>query len=335
MKSITISKDNESKRLNRFLFSYFNNATEGFIYKMLRKKNIVLNDKKASGNEILKEGDVVSVYFSDETYEKFKSSNDTRFDNIDLDENMVLDKSDIVYEDENIIVINKKQGILSQKSKKDDISINELALNYLYIKGEASGESLKSFVPSITNRLDRNTGGLLIFAKNHKIAMAISKMFSENKIDRYYKALCFGDAKFVFNDKESVIVSSDYKKDEKENKAIISNTMFIEASDITSEISKSKIVTRFKILNSNKETSEIEAKLETGKSHQIRAQLSNLGLPIVGDTKYIDRDTVNKNLIESFKSKGIKHQVLNAYKIIFNTFEDEELSYLNNKEFKI
>ena len=261
MKNITISKDNESKRLNRFLFSYFGNASESFIYKMLRKKNIVLNDKKASGSEILKEGDIISVYFSDETFEKFKSGHDDRFDNIKFDNKNVLNKEDIVFEDENIIVINKRAGILSQKSQKDDISINEMALNYMYLNKEIDGEKLKNFVPSILNRLDRNTSGLIIFGKNYKVSKLISFMFAENKIERYYTALCYFDAKCAFSGKEDVIVSSDYIKDENENKACLSNTKFISENEIEKEIKNSKIVTRFKIINSSSNSSKIEAKL--------------------------------------------------------------------------
>ena len=335
MKNITISKDNESKRLNRFLFSYFGNASEGFIYKMLRKKSIVLNDKKASGSEILKEGDIVSVYFSDETFEKFKSSYDDRFDNIKFDAKNVLDKNDIVYEDVNIIVINKKKGILSQKSKKDDISINEMALNYMYLNKEIDGEKLKNFVPSILNRLDRNTSGLIIFGKNYKVSKLISLMFSENKIERYYTALCYFDAKRAFSGKEDVIVSSDYIKEEKENKASLSNTKFISEEEIENEIKNSKIVTRFKIIDTSSILSKIEAKLETGKSHQIRAQLFNLNLPIVGEMKYTNNDDKALAEIKNKYYKNVNGQMLCATKIIFKKIEDSEYSYLSDKVFSI
>lgn len=335
MKNITISKDNESKRLNRFLFSYFGNASESFIYKMLRKKNIVLNDKKASGSEILKEGDIVSVYFSDETFDKFKSSYDDRFDNIKFDSKNVLDKEDIVFEDENIIVINKKKGILSQKSQKDDISINEMALNYMYLNKEIDGEKLKNFVPSVLNRLDRNTSGLIIFGKNYKVSKLISLMFAENKIERYYTALCYFDAKCAFSGKEDVIVSSDYIKDENENKACLSNTKFISENEIEKEINNSKIVTRFKIINSSSTSSKIEAKLETGKSHQIRAQLFNLNLPIIGETKYINMNDDAINKIKNEHYKNINGQLLCASKIIFGNIEDSEFNYLSGKIFSI
>lgn len=335
MKNITISKDNESKRLNRFLFSYFGNASEGFIYKMLRKKNIVHNGKRANGSEILKEGDIISVYFSDETFEKFKSSYDDRFDNIKFDTKNVLDKKDIVYEDENIIVINKKKGVLSQKSKKDDISINEMALNYMYLNKEIDGDTIKNFTPSILNRLDRNTSGLIIFGKNHKIAKLISHMFAENKIERYYTALCYFDARMVFSGCNNIIVSSDYIKDEKENIAHLSNTKFINENEIEDEIKNSKIVTRFKIIEASNISSKIEAKLETGKSHQIRAQLFGLNLPIVGEIKYTNND--DKALIEIKNKyyKNINGQMLCATKIIFGKVDDSEFNYLSDKIFSI
>lgn len=338
MKNITISKDNESKRLNRFLFSYFGSASEGFIYKMLRKKNIVLNDKKASGNEILKEGDIISVYFSDETFEKFKSGHDDRFDNIKFDCKNVLDKKDIVFEDDNIIVINKRAGILSQKSQKDDVSINEMALNYMYLNKEIDGEKLKNFVPSILNRLDRNTSGLIIFGKNYKVSKLISLMFAENKIERYYIANCYFDARRAFSGKGDVIVSSDYIKDEFENKACLSNTKFISENEIENEIKNNKIVTRFKIINSSSTSSKIETKLETGKSHQIRAQLFCLNLPIIGEAKYINYNDTALCEIRNKYYKNINGQLLCAYKIILGNIEDasdSEFNYLSGKNFSI
>ncbi len=200
MKKITISKDNESKKLIRFLSTYLKEATDSFLYKMLRKKNIVLNDKKALGSEILKEGDEISIYFSDETLAKFIGS--TKELNIS-DRRNILDKKYIIYEDENIIVINKPQGVLSQKSDNVDISINELALNYMHSNNEIDIENLSIFTPSIVNRLDRNTGGLIIFAKKYKIARKLSDMFSANKIDRYYIAYSYNLGQNIFDNKKN------------------------------------------------------------------------------------------------------------------------------------
>ena len=211
MKKIIISKDNESKKLIRFLSAYFKEATTGFLYKMLRKKNIVLNDKKALGSETLKEGDEISIYFSDETLNKFIG------DSKELDisnTKKILDKNYIIYEDENIIVINKPQGILSQKSEDKDISINEMALNYMFSNNEIDKESLSIFTPSIVNRLDRNTGGLIIFAKKYKIARKLSDMFSQSRIDRYYIAYSYNLGQNIFDDKDEFVAVSDYKKEQ-------------------------------------------------------------------------------------------------------------------------
>ena len=333
MKKITISKDNESKKLIRFLSAYFKEATTGFLYKMLRKKNIVLNDKKALGSETLKEGDEISIYFSDETLNKFIG------DSKELDisnTKKILDKNYIIYEDENIIVINKPQGILSQKSEDKDISINEMALNYMFSNNEIDKESLSIFTPSIVNRLDRNTGGLIIFAKKYKIARKLSDMFSQSRIDRYYITYSYNLGQNIFDDKDEFVAVSDYKKDEKNNMAILSNTHIYDKSINTSDVlDEGKIATKFKLLSKSDLYFVIEAMLYTGKSHQIRSQLNDIGLPIIGEVKYINlSDSKIKNMKEKYFNK-IKHQVLFSNKIVFGDFNDEEFSYLNGKKFEI
>lgn len=333
MKKITISKDNESKKLIRFLSTYLKEATDSFLYKMLRKKNIVLNDKKALGSEILKEDDEISIYFSDETLAKFIGS--TKELNIS-DRRNILDKKYIIYEDENIIVINKPQGVLSQKSDNDDISINELALNYMYSNNEIDIENLSIFTPSIVNRLDRNTGGLIIFAKKYKIARKLSDMFSANKIDRYYITYSYNLGQNIFDNNNTIVVISDYKKDEKNNIAILSNThIYDENVKIGDTLGDGQIATRFKLLSKSDLYFMIEAMLYTGKSHQIRSQLYDIGLPIIGESKYINLNDKKINNIKEKYFNKIKHQVLFSNRIILGDFDDEEFSYLSRKKFEI
>lgn len=336
MKSIIVSSDNESKKLKKFLQTYLRDATEGFIYKMLRKKNILLNEKKADGSEVLKCGDVVSIYFSDETIEKFRGTKAKSIVTNKIYKNNILDEKIIVYEDSNIIIINKPQGILSQKSTKKDLSINEMALNYMLKKKEIDEKSLNFFVPSVMNRLDRNTGGLIIFAKNYKIAKAISTMFNNNQIQRFYTAICYKNAKKVFANRNSIIVTSSYIKNKFENIVDISNLTISNDTSIEMIHSQDKnlIATKFTLIKSNEVYSVIEAMLLTGKSHQIRAQLFKIGLPIVGEIKYINSNDIEIVNIKNRYFKEIKHQLLFATKIIFNTFDDE-FSYLNNKNFSI
>ena len=167
LKELVINKNEANQRADKFLKKYLCNANTSFIYKMIRKKNITLNDKKMTGNEMLSNGDKIKIFFSDETLEKFTANKNKiktnlpndRFDKINIGKY-------IIYEDENVIFLNKPVGMLSQKAKQDDVSANEYLIEYLINKKELSIDDLNRFKPSVCNRLDRNTSGLLIFGKS-------------------------------------------------------------------------------------------------------------------------------------------------------------------------
>lgn len=297
MKEYTIGAGEEGIRLDKQLLKILNTAGTGFIYKMLRKKNITLNDKKASGNEHLKAGDIIKVYLSDETFRKF--STDKSLDLIAVNDNKenksITDR--IVYEDDDIILVNKPAGLLSQKARSEDISLNDLCLSYLIRKGEVNDASLKLFKPSICNRLDRNTSGLVIFAKNYKAAALFSTAIKDRTIRKYY--LCPVKGRI---DKEST-VSAYLSKDEKSNK--------VSMSDVPLKGS-SKVSTAYKPLRYNDKYTLLLVELITGKSHQIRAQMSYLGHPLIGDHKYGDKELNDKIKL----CYGINSQALHAYKLI-------------------
>ena len=154
MQEIKITENQAGQRFDKFLFKYFKEATSGFIYKMLRKKNIVLNGKKSDGKEKLNVGDSIKIFMADDTILKFRG--ETKVDivkPIDLD---------IVYEDDNVLIINKQSGMLSQKAEASDVSVNEYIISYLVSTNKLSEEQLKTFKPGVCNRLDRNTSGLII-----------------------------------------------------------------------------------------------------------------------------------------------------------------------------
>ena len=156
MKELTIGKNEKGQRLDKFLQKYLKEASKGFLYKMLRKKNITLNGKKAQGNEMLEEGDLVKLFLSDETVAKFQGKREAvRYPVTDLD---------IIYEDEDVVLINKKAGMLSQKAAPQDVSLVEYFLGYLQEKGE--WDPNQSFTPGICNRLDRNTSGMVVAGKS-------------------------------------------------------------------------------------------------------------------------------------------------------------------------
>lgn len=305
MKEVIIDKNDSGQRLDRFLKKYLKEASNGFIYKMLRKKNIKINNKKGEPNYIINEGDVIQLYLSDETIEKFKGKNRVEKSKFALN---------IIYEDDNIILINKPVGILSHSANKEyGNNIVDGMIHYLYQKGEYNPRVEKTFKPSICNRLDRNTSGIIIGAKNHTALKAINASIKEGNIHKYYKTIVKGIVK-----KEGILKGY-LTKDEELNKVKISQEKAHNSKEI---------ITQIKVIKTTKEYSLLEIKLITGRTHQIRAHLSNIGHPVIGDIKYGNK-TVNRYFRENF---GLESQFLHAYKIVFSNL-NSPLEYLNNREF--
>ncbi|MBO6242556.1 MAG: RluA family pseudouridine synthase [Butyrivibrio sp.] len=310
MKEIKITANQENKRLDSFLKSYLSNASGSFIYKMLRKKNITLNDKKADGKEKLQVGDTIKIYFSDETLNKFVGQNKEKTSGFGSDTFKGLNV-EVIYEDENVVFVNKPAGLLSQKAEKNDISLNDWLISYLMDKGEVSRESLLTYKPSICNRLDRNTSGLVICAKSLSGARAMNNMLKDRTLDKYYRTIVSGKVD------KAIRLKGYLYKDESQNKVFIKN------SDPKDE-RYSYIETEYVPLKYNEDLnfSLLEVKLITGKPHQIRAHLSSIGHPLVGDIKYGGK-----------KFKNINYQILHSFCISFPADMSGELSYLAGKKF--
>ncbi len=309
MKEIVIGANEEGKKLDRFLDAYLKNASKGFIYKMLRKKNITLNNKKADGGEILSSGDVIKIFFSDETFDKFKGSGggDESFKGA----MKAIGDLDIIYEDDNILLINKRAGVLSQKADQDDLTLNEYLLDYLSEKGEVTSESLSTYRPSICNRLDRNTSGIVICAKSLLGARTMNSLIKDRKVDKYYQTIVSGRLS------ESLVLKGYLNKDERSNKVSVQKKA-------PSDGSHSYIETWYRPLRylDKQDLTLLEVKLITGKPHQIRAHLSSIGHPIVGDIKYGGQ-----------KIRGQNSQILHCYKVSFPEIEDKNMNYLSGREF--
>ena len=312
MKEIIIGINEEGKRLDGFLKSYLPNASKGFIYKMLRKKNITLNGAKADGLEKLQKDDSIKIFFSDETLDKFrgsaKSAGSVDVSAIDLSK---YGDVEVIFEDDHILFLSKPAGLLSQKAEQGDISINDYLIDYLLVKGSVTGESLETYRPSICNRLDRNTSGLVICAKSLVGARTMNNMLSDRTLDKYYVAVVSG----LIDQKEHL--RGYLSKDES------SNTVKILKEDPHDD-NFSFIETSFEPVHYSKDTDTtvLMVKLITGKPHQIRAHLAHTGHPIVGDRKYGGRSV-----------KSVTRQLLHSYKLIFPKDMPEELSDISGKEF--
>lgn len=301
MKEFTINANEAGQRFDKYLKKLLKEANTSFIYKMLRKKNIVLNGKKADGTEKLNVGDEVKLFLADETFDKFHGAAAST-KQFEAYTQIPAKKLDIVYEDDDVIIMNKPVGMLSQKAKPEDISANEYIIAYLLQSGSLKQEDLNTFKPSICNRLDRNTSGLLIAGKTLKGLQEMSEALKERSAQKYYRCIVSGTLK------EKTYLKGYLSKDERTNKVTIYKT---KPTDPTIECLP--IETEYRPFTSVNGYTELEVHLITGRSHQIRAHLASIGHPIIGDTKY---GSSKVNEIFGCECR-LKSQLLHAYRIQF------------------
>lgn len=286
MKEIMIGKNQYGQRLDKFLIKYMRAASRGFIYKMLRKKNIKLNGKRAEGGEKLSEGDVVTLYFSEETLLKFTGQAH--------EDSGIVQGTEvpfaIIYENEHIALIDKPAGMLSQKASRSDTSLAEYFQSY-------AGGAGEGFSPGICNRLDRNTSGIVIAGKTLIGLQTMSELLRERKIEKNYIAVVKGVIE------KGKIAEGWLIKDTKVNKARISDRRIPDSAYIK---------TGYEPLGTDGVYTLLKVRLFTGKPHQIRSYLSSIGHPVAGDAKYGGRI-----------SEGPVHrQLLHAWELCFPEMEE-------------
>lgn len=305
MKSFVISKNDAGQRLDKFVLKAAKGLSKSLMYKYIRKKYIKVNKKRAEINYMLLENDVVEMYINDEF---FKEKN--------TDFKLIAYKPDlkIVYEDENVLLVDKKAGVIvhSDDNEGRDTLINQVLL-YLYQKGEYLPEKENSFTPSLCNRLDKNTGGIVIVAKNAVSQRELYEIIKKRQIKKLYFAMVKG-----VPTPKSATISGYLKKDSQNNIVTVKDEPFEDAKQIK---------TKYKVLMSKNGYSLVEVDLITGRTHQIRAHMAHIGHCVVGDTKY--------GRLKDFSDTPFKHQALYSYSLSFEVEPEYSLSYLNGKIFNV
>lgn len=304
MKQIIITGNEAGQRLDKLLGKYLNLAGKGFLYKMMRKKNITLNGKKCDGSEKLAEGDEIRLFLSDETIDKFSQVKVQK---------VQKKKLDIIYEDDHILLINKPSGMLSQKAKDSDESLVEYLIDYLLDSGQLTREELRSFRPSVCNRLDRNTSGLVAAGKSLAGLQMLSAAFKERSLHKYY--LCIVSGKLEGKQR----LNGYLKKDERTNQVSITKEETPDSSPICTEYEPLQYQAGYTLL---------KVALITGRTHQIRAHLASIGHPIAGDYKY-GKPSVNAQVKQLYH---VQSQLLHSYELIFPQLP-ELFDYLSGKTF--
>ena len=307
MRELIIGKNDAGQRLDKFITKTLD-LPMSLLYKSIRLKKIKVNRKRAENNTILHEGDTIQCFLAEEFFEKRVS--ESSFENISV-------KLDIIYEDENIMLLNKRPGVSVHEDENG--STNTLITHiqaYLYQKGEYRPDEEQSFAPALCNRIDRNTGGIVIAAKNAESLRVMNEKIKQREIDKFYLAAVHGIPK-----PERATIKGYLLKDEKQN--------IVRVYEKNPPRGVKEIITKYKVVAKRSDSALIEVELLTGRTHQIRAHMAHIGHPLVGDGKY----GVNKN----DRARGYKYQALYSYRLrfSFDTSNPTCLDYLNGKEFKI
>lgn len=308
MRILQIGKNDAGQRLDKFLSKAVRGLPASLMYKFIRTKKIKVNRARTQENYILRDGDEVMLFIRDEF-----------FDSPQKDESAIAritPKLNIVYEDENIMLLNKRPGVLVHEDTAAEENTLIMHIKaYLYGKGEYDPANELSFAPALCNRIDRNTGGIVIAAKNAEALRIMNEKIRNNETRKFYICAVSG-----IPERKSAELRGWLKKDSSRNLVEVRDTKFPGSKEI---------ITKYRTLAKKDGNALLEVELVTGRTHQIRAHMAHIGHPLLGDGKYgINRDE---------KKHGYKYQALYAYRLQFLPSAEGKnlLSYLDNREFSI
>ena len=308
MRILKVNKNDAGQRLDKFLSKSVKGLPKSLMYKFIRTKKIKVNRGRTEQSYMLVEGDEVQLFIKDEFFDSPEGDTSAL--------GAIKPKIDVVYEDENIILCNKRPGVLVHEDK--DGGENTLIMHiqaYLCQKGEYDPSEEQSFAPALCNRIDRNTGGIVIAAKNAMALRVMNEKIRNNEISKFYMCAVHGEVR-----EKSRTLYGWLKKNSADNTVKVSDVKFSGAKEI---------ITKYKTVKVKDGRSLLEVELVTGRTHQIRAHMSHIGHPLLGDGKYgVNRDD---------KREGYKYQALYAYRLRFDFDKntESELDYLRGREIKI
>ena len=303
---VTIGKNDGGQRLDKFLTKSYPNLPQSMLYKAIRKKDIKINGKRCENSTRLQEGDVVSLFLKEEFFQKEERPEDFL---------KAPKKLSIVYEDENLLLLDKKPGLIVHPDENYHFdSLIARVQHYLYDKGEYDPDGEQSFAPALVNRIDRNTGGIVMAAKNAEALRVLNQKVKDRELRKLYLCVVCGR----LEQKEGLLTGY-LEKNEAQNRVYISKKPKEGARTIR---------TKYRVLEERRDFSLLEVELLTGRTHQIRAHFASIGHPLAGDGKY------GKNAVN--KQTGFPYQALYSYKLGFDfTTEAGILAYLNGREFAV
>ena len=306
MRILTVNRNDAGQRLDKFLSKAVRGLPASLMYKFIRTKKIKLNRKRCQPNDVLTQGDEIQLFIKDEFF------GSPERDNTAGTMASITPKLNIVYEDNNIMLLNKRPGVLVHEDARGEDNTLVMHLKaYLYQRGEYEPENDQSFAPAMCNRIDRNTGGIVIAAKNAEALRAMNEKIKHGQVAKYYVCAVHG-----IPNESSGTLHNWLLKDSAGNKVTVSDTK---------KPGYKEAVTKYRVLRTASDRSLLEIQLITGRTHQIRAQMAHAGYPLMGEGKYANN--------REDRAEGYKYQALYAWRVRFDFTGDDILSYLSGKEF--